>query len=672
MGIASESKNRGNSKLPPKSASVGSKKAARAASKKSAKAPSDLELFAAKKRIKLNDDQKRLCAELTKFLKSTTKRCFLLKGSAGTGKTFLIKLIAEYIEAKTQSQVALMAPTGRAALVLKRATGREAGTIHRLIYQMTGLTEERSKTRAAKRSPVFYYPLDEIASSNQKSVFIVDESSMISDKYNKPEFFRWGSGRLLKDLVEYAKLRDERAKTKIIFVGDPCQLPPPNDSSSNALEAKYLKDGVYTPVNSIPAKPKFTDTYKVDCMEYELTEVERQKKGDILETATKLREVIHSGKPNYFEIVTTRGDIVTVTADELSKRAASSFKKDPSDGIVVTYTNNEAFQQNASIRKILWRGKRHLVAGDRLLAFQTAGRLINGELILVQKVSDLDAHSIKVPTLTGIGETLHFREISFIREDFHDAKPKVFRTLILENFLNSPERDLSPDAFSAIYEDFSARFSARFPGIDVGHNFKPPEFVYELVRDPYVNCAKVKYGYAMTCHKAQGGQWDQAGVLNQREEKSMHFLRWAYTAITRARKELCVVGFRPHSPIHRLAPGYTMTIPDDKDFKLSISRKFLESFLQEIMSDAGIGMTVESISGFSYKYKFTKDGVSCIVVFSETKDGFIEKFHYEKSDPKLKGIVTALIRRYASVKMSKAPVGKRKPLSSRGIKKNIP
>jgi hypothetical protein len=618
-----------------------------------------LKEFASQRGLNLNADQEKLFDELTAFLADPRERCFLMKGSAGTGKTFLLKPLARFIRQKLKLPVNLAAPTGRAALVLQRTTGLRATTIHRLIYGLEGLAERSTPTKAAQRSPVFYYPIKKLASDSTKAVFIIDEASMVSDTHNKSEFFRWGSGRLLKDLVEFTRLRDPLFQTKIIFVGDACQLPPPGDETSYALSSEYLKEGDFTTddeFRSGPDQPR--EPYGLICRQYELTQVERQKGGDILETATRLREVINSGQPSRFQIVTAKGHIRQEPVERICRSTCDSFRADPSDGIIVTYSNKEAFELNMSVRQLLWEKDRQLCEGDRLLVYQNSSTLINGELIVVEKVFPLDGHVIQVRNApNGSVQLLRFRKIRYRREDgVRIRKPKIEETMILEDFLYWPDRELTPDIFSAIYEDFRNRFAAAYPDMKLGHNFMPRAFVRAMSADPYVTCAKVKFGYAITCHKAQGGQWDQASVVTSRpaEDRSMQSLRWAYTAITRAKKTLSMWGLHEYSPITPLLPKFKPRVLVDEQPGMSLSRAYLDTLFQEELRDIGAKVVKCSVvnnasqSNKAYKYDISDSAERCVLVFSENKDGQVRKLHFERKSKNLGDLLSGILERYGA------------------------
>lgn len=658
----SRAKAKAPKRLPRKAAAKAAKTGSRNPARKAGLSPrrNDLAEFAARRGVTLNPDQKTLFAELTEFFRDPRARCFLLKGSAGTGKTFLIKIIAEFIHYQLKRKSALAAPTGRAALVLRRVTGLKASTIHRLVYRLDGGVEKLTTKTTIGRTPIFYYPIDKLADDEAEKVFIIDEASMISDTYGSSEFYQWGSGRLLKDLIDHTRLRDPEFQTKIIFVGDPCQLPPPGDELSCALDEQYLMQGLFITKGELSNKPNHEEAYGLKTKTYELNAVVRQKSGDILKTATDLRKLISDGTSSYFRLTTSRGDIVPTTIADMCEKTAAAFRKNPLDGIIVTYSNRDAFDLNASVREILWGYNQPTQKGDRLLVYQNGAGLINGELIIVHKVFPIDEHVVKEPTGDG-GKvvTASFRKIQYIKDvDLVLKRPPIHTTYILEEFLHSPKRDISPGVFRAIYEDFRKRFKQGNPKVSLAHNFMPDGFVSEFRNDPYVNCAKVKYGYAMTCQKAQGGQWDCACVQNYLgiTNQSKLFLRWAYTAITRARTTLYCHGLTPFNPITSLAPSYLPSPSAYEESTLSLTQRFLQDFFDKALNSLGIhmaGLTIKSNDTTKtsvYKLQARRGTEECVIDFYGDKKGAITSYNVSKGPKQLATMIRETIDIYRSIK----------------------
>jgi ATP-dependent exoDNAse (exonuclease V) alpha subunit len=242
------------------------------------------------KQINLTSDQNNALEMLYTFLENE-ERVFILQGYAGSGKTTLLKGFVEYLES-IEKQYQLMAPTGRAAKVINQKTGFEATTIHKGIYSFEELQEIERGNEESDVSFLYQYKLRNNIEMHD-SLFIVDEASMVSDMLSEGEFFRFGSGHLLKDLIKYARIMDSATTSKIIFIGDPAQLPPVNMSFSPALDSIYLKE-----------------QYQLDSSCAEMKEVKRQDANNgILLSATKMRQCLTSGYFNDFDLLENKKDI---------------------------------------------------------------------------------------------------------------------------------------------------------------------------------------------------------------------------------------------------------------------------------------------------------------------------------------------------------------------------
>ena len=236
-----------------------------------------------KKNYKLTNDQTELVLELERFINSSSS-VFLLKGYAGTGKTFMMKGLTDFF-VNTNRSFKMAAPTGRAAKVISQKTKHKAYTIHKSIYSSKDLKEFKTKDESGTETFKFYYELK----NNEdplNTVYIIDESSMLSNVYSEGEFFRFGSGYLLKDLLKFINIDNNDQDKKIIFIGDNAQLPPVNMNFSPALDSNYLKEN-----------------YNIYSSEFELTEVLRQNTNSgILHNATKLRQSLKSNLFNQIDI----------------------------------------------------------------------------------------------------------------------------------------------------------------------------------------------------------------------------------------------------------------------------------------------------------------------------------------------------------------------------------
>jgi hypothetical protein len=477
--------------------------------------------------IILTPEQSAALCAIKSFLRDDKQDTFILRGSAGTGKTTLIAKLVDMLDEMNLS-CSLLAPTGRAARILgnkiKQVTGNDkysGSTIHRVIYTLNKLEVNEEAETANDPGMRIIFPLKEEEAT--VSLFVIDESSMVGDKENHGDFIQFGSGRLLKDIVTYARIkrpgRIHDHLTKLLFIGDPAQLPPVGDNSSPALSEAYLKQEFNLQVGS-----------------FDLSSVMRQAQGSaILERATELRDALLAERFNTFSLQPNGQDIEQVDAKIAVDLIVQGLQSKDSN-VAVVYSNATALEYNRNIRERRW-GDANLPIqiGDTLLVNKnsTLHILSNGDLVKVTQVG-AEAKNVPVHLKGGFRVELSFRDITVA---FRDGDGIIIKTecLVLENLLDSPHRELAPLEQRALLVDFRKRHPDLHP--------KSAEFRHAIRGDPYFNALQVKYGYAMTCHKAQGGEWNTVIVDFQANAgvRNASFFRWAYTAITRAAIKLIVV-----------------------------------------------------------------------------------------------------------------------------------
>lgn len=467
--------------------------------------------------LALTSDQDHALRLLETFINSD-ESLFMLKGYAGSGKTTVLQGVVEYLESIHQRYV-LIAPTGRAAKVLSEKTGKKASTVHKCIYSYSLLEDLESKEGDEGSSFMYYYKL----ANNTKNdvIYIVDEASMISDNISMGEFFRFGSGFLLTDLMNFSHLGELNSRNKIIFVGDPCQLEPVGDPTSRALDEQYIKE-----------------KFGIDCKSAELREVKRQgEQSGILRAASRLRKSQSSGYFNDFNLSGNSKDIFNPSYESF----LDTWQQTPGKKIIIAYKNKTCLDLNIEIRKRLFgNGEISLQKSDIIIlgANNYAKEVFNGEFAVISNVSDTPRiETINIKKKTGAvvenrSITLKWRAVELVFPDSENSG-KIVSGQVLENFLYG-DNYLHPDEMRALYIDFKIRHP----------NLKPrtEEFKEAIVNDPYFHCLKIKYGYAVTCHKAQGGEWENVfTVWDYPSYKNKSFYRWAYTAVTRASKKLFAV-----------------------------------------------------------------------------------------------------------------------------------
>jgi hypothetical protein len=472
------------------------------------------------KHLNLSQDQEITLTNLETFLASPLQ-VFMLKGYAGSGKTTIIKGIVEFLDNKKKEYM-LMAPTGRAAKILRDKTGK-GKTIHSSIYNLEKLVSINKDSEVeAEHSFHYYFPIDQ--SETNSRILIIDEASMISAKESKNELFTFGTNNLLNDLFTFARLKS--GNNKIIFVGDPAQLPPITDNKSLALDASYLRNLGYI------------------VEEAEMKQVMRQGNNLILENAKKIRALLNSDKRTELQFQYDTESFIKLSPSEIIEKYLDSFPiPEIGNGVIISFSNSQSYHYNAAVRERLFPGNKRILEGDLIVIgnnnYHTYGaELYNGDIAKVISVSpDILLQSAPVQNKElnkKVLIQLQFRKISIRIPTY----PDDIHCYIIESLLNSVNRDLSIDEMKSLYINFVMRFNEKQKANkESGRDYYKvgsEEFRQELKSDPFYNALKVKYGYAITCHKAQGGEWKKVFVdYSGRISLANDPLRWCYTATTR-------------------------------------------------------------------------------------------------------------------------------------------
>ncbi len=440
--------------------------------------------------------------QLSEFLtEKDAGKVFLLRGYAGTGKTSMVISVVKTLRSMNR-KYALLAPTGRAAKVLAAYTRQRAFTIHKFIYQIT--TDAFGNIRFALRN-----------NRGKNAVIIVDEASMIS-LATEVNSGRIQSKNLLSDLMKFL---EDGKDCKLILIGDTAQLPPVGSVDSPALNSKVLQRNF--------------DFHRE--MQHELREVVRQDaESGILYNATQLRNLLISGNSDV-KLQVDFPDIKVIDMLELEDELNHAYGFYGEDSaMVITRSNKSANQFNQQIRVRIKYLEDEITSGDKLMVVRNnyfwlpkgsgAGFIANGDLIEIMRLGMLEEmHGFRFANAT-------IRLMDYPNEDSLDVK-------LLLNSLHS-ESPALPDAdFEQLYNSVCMNY-ADIP--------TPSEQAKKIAEDPYLNALQIKFGYAITCHKAQGGQWpavfvDQ-GYLTA-EMLGTDYIRWLYTAITRASEKLYLVNF---------------------------------------------------------------------------------------------------------------------------------
>ena len=443
---------------------------------------------------------------------SRPRQACLLTGYAGTGKTTVVGTLVRTIM-QNHGRVVLMAPTGRAAKVFAQFSGHQAFTIHKVIYRQKSIMDSES------------FQLDR--NMHENTVFMVDEASMISNEGLSGHSF--GSGRLLDDLVSYVF---SGRNCRLLLLGDQAQLPPVGLEDSPALSVKVL------------------ESYGLQVSSCCLRQVMRQgASSGILVNATRLREML-DGKGVTVAATGFRfqlkgfADVIRIQGEDLIETISTCYSRDGMDEtMVLCRSNKRSMIYNSGIRRTILDREDELCRGDRLMIVK------NNYYWTERLAAGADAAEIStLPPFIANGDIAQVRSVRRMRElygfrfedavlsfpDYGDLEVDV--TLLLDTlYSESPAltREEQDRLFQGVMEDYAHIPSAK-------------ERMMKLREDAHFNALQVKYAYAVTCHKAQGGQWtnifiDQGYIPD--EERGRDYLRWLYTALTRSSARVYLVNW---------------------------------------------------------------------------------------------------------------------------------
>ena len=486
--------------------------------------------------MKLTSQQQQVLDNIKTFLDSDVS-VFILKGYAGTGKTTMIRTIIEEIKNREKKPI-LMAPTGRAARVLESKNSWEANTIHRCIYELDTI-----ETKEGSDDIRFIFPLKNKEDEANDHICIVDESSMIGTREVQNELFEFGTGSLLNDLLTYVA---PNRGGKIIFVGDPMQLPPVGDNVSNALDEKYF-EGI-----------------GIKAMVAELTDVLRQGAGSaILGNAMKVRALIESQQRNNLFFDRNEDEVIDMEGYNMPSQLLTLYPKpEIGQSVIITFSNRQARDYNYAVRELLYPNQKHIVVGDILQVVSNNYKLdvMNGDFVKIVAINgETEYQSAPVYINIGGKRIQHKIVLSFRNVRIRLDNDLEISCKIIENMLDDAEPNLTFAQIQALY----INFCMRYPQLKRGSQ----QFKEYLKADPYFNALRVKYGYAITGHKSQGGEWNTVFVdYTGRTGLNTDCLRWTYTVTTRASHTLYGYNMPNVTPMSKLqvAPIIKATKPRDE------------------------------------------------------------------------------------------------------------
>ncbi|CAL2081448.1 ATP-dependent DNA helicase [Tenacibaculum sp. 190524A05c] len=448
------------------------------------------------------EKQLELINDLSNFVfDKNNQSLFLLKGYAGTGKTTVISTIVHSLW-KVGKKAVLLAPTGRAAKVISGYSKRQAFTIHKKIYF--------PKKQSNGGVSFVMQP-----NKHNNTIFIVDEASMISDQVQNAKLFENGS--VLDDLISYVY---SGKNCKLLFIGDTAQLPPVKLDMSPALDGD-----------------KLSLNYNKDISEIELDEVVRQQQDSgILANATDLRLLIQNEGVE-FKFDVNYPDIIRLQ-DGYDIQDAITQAYDGEIGVedtaIIVRSNKRANQYNQQIRTKIRGQENEISVGDYVMVVKnnyfwlkdssSAGFIANGDTCEVMRI-------IQIKELYGF----NFAEVEIRMIDYPDMKP--FETVLLLDTLTSESPSLTYEESNKLYEAVKEDFA---------HEKSKYKQFMGVKKNKFFNALQVKFSYAMTCHKSQGGQWKTVFIEQPYlpDGSSVEYLRWLYTAVTRAQEKLYLIGFK--------------------------------------------------------------------------------------------------------------------------------
>lgn len=446
--------------------------------------------------------QDLLLLKLSDFIFDKNKNgLFLIKGFAGTGKTTTISTVVNNLW-HIGIKAVLLAPTGRAAKVISGYSNKQAFTIHKKIY-----FPKKNKAGGVD------FTLQPNKHSN--TLFIIDEASMIPDSLNNAKLFENGS--LLDDLMSYVY---SGVQCKIIFIGDTAQLPPVKLNISPALD-----------------EDKLGLNYDKDVVEIELTEVMRQHEDSgILVNATNLRLIIANSGFNNFQFQLGFPDLIRLVdgydIEDAINTAYDNFGVE--DTAFIVRSNKRANQYNQQIRSKIRGQENEISTGDFVMVVKNnyfwlkdssdAGFIANGDICEILKIKN-------IKDLYGF----RFADVVVRMIDYPNQKP--FDTVLLLDTLTSESPSLSYEESNKLYHEV---------GKDFAHEKSKYKQLLGIKGNKFFNALQVKFSYAVTCHKSQGGQWKTVFIEQPYlpDGQSVEYLRWLYTAVTRAQEKVFLIGFK--------------------------------------------------------------------------------------------------------------------------------
>lgn len=527
--------------------------------------------------------------KIHQFLNSHTASILIIKGMAGTGKTTNLSSTIDYLNSESRSY-AVLAPTGTAAKILKSRLGEKRYTLPQTIH---AFLYEKAITQIENESEqMLTFSLRDNTQLADDLVVIIDEASMISHKTQTENYLQFGSGNLLRDLLSYLDL--ENSNRQLILIGDNYQLPPVNVNESIVLQADELQNHIRKPIEQIQLETVYrqnTDSY-------------------LYKTLMQLRDGL---RENAYSIVPIKADYDTVQAieeDDALKQYLWADEKSAKKAMYIAFSNEDVHKINLKFRAMMDYKNAEIEYGERLMIMKNCYvdnvRLYNGDFVKVEKIGKQECRIIRVPIEGGYKEVeLCFRDVllAYYNESF---VPATIRCKLLENRL----------WHSKLYDDDEEKLERQALIIDFQKRHKDlkkktKEYAEAFINDSYVNALYTRFGYAITCHKAQGGEWDEVYIKMNNDYLNLNCengFRWAYTAMSRAKKKVYLIGHKEQiqQPVQHLKQTIT-NVFNEHSIKINHEKDIQYGIQYELIKNNLIGRIKIYFNG-----KFVISSVQCI------------------------------------------------------------